>query len=425
MIPRLLLLLSLCAPVLPGQEEEPKGTQLTPTLDLLPKGSTLRNVRIPRYDEDKNPAALLRADLMKVVTENYVSAEKIELLIFEPDGREQLRVDMSAADYNVSNGVLEAHQKLVVTGERFKARGRGAIFQLDSRRGFLHGPVSTSFYPEPEETSMITPSSLPPLPLLLAGTASLATALPEPFTAEELAALEDSLSPSAAPLLAEVAPTRELTTRTEQLSQAATVGFELFVNDLKRPDLLVAAGAEDAPSSPAPKPDPDGLHVTCDGGMYFDAEKGHVVYLENILIKEPRFTMTAGKELKIFLEKKAQPPGAAKTKRDKDDRVKLPAFDGPSSFADIKNIVATGGVEVVKKDVKGDPVKARAATATYDAKTGDIVLRGGFPYVQQGKKYVRAKEAGLYIRVYANGNVYFQPGKWETFANREELEKNR
>jgi hypothetical protein len=111
--------------------------------------------------------------------------------------------------------------------------------------------------------------------------------------------------------------------------------------------------------------------------------------------------MFAGKELKIFLQKKAVKEGEEEK-------------EGIGSFDDIDTIVATGGIRVVRKNEKGKVMTATADTATYDAKSGDIVLRGGFPKVQEGANYVVAQEPGLYVRIYASGKGFFQPGKWKT-----------
>jgi len=436
----------LCtAPLLWGAPKSSSAKQLTPTLDLLPDGSTLRDVRIPRYDDEKRPAALLRASLMEVISKSYVRADNVTLLVFNPDGSEQLQVLMNSADYHVTSGVLDALKHITITSGRFHAEGQGGIFQLDSRRGFLHGPVSTSFLPAPPETTMHAPATLRPLTALLVSTATLALAAPEPFTEAELKVIDAQMVSESAPLLEEIAPTRELITRTDQLSQAATIGLKSFAQEIKRPVLLTALTPDKAPKPKpeTPKPDPKGLQVTCEGGMYFDAEKGHLVYLKNVFIKEPRFTMRAGTELKIFLEKKPALPAAKPKPTDKPATEDKPAsFGGPSNFGDVKNIIATGGVEVLKRAVKKEakpdpaakpadkrvlndkPIRATAATATYDNKSGDIVLRGDFPLIQQGSQYIRAQEAGLYIRIYANGDLYFQPGKWETFVDRAEAEKN-
>ena len=426
MITRLFPALFLAAALVDAQEEN-GATELTPTLDLLPKGSRLENVRIPRFDRDKNPAALLCADLMKVVTKNFITANGVSLTTFEPDGTHQLEVQMKAADFHVQDNILEAHDSLIVEGQRFHARGQGAIFQLDSRRAFIHGPVQTRITSAPT-TSMRFVPPLSPYGILLLG--PLVMAMPEPLSTSETEELDTLTAPTGQELLSEVARTNELVTRSEQLAQLSSVGFRSFAMEIGQPGLTtITTGTTEQADDPEREPPTnpgEGLHITCEGGMYVDAEKGHVVYLKNIVVKEPRFDMTAKQELKIFLDQKPESSKpASQEKPSGKNGSKAPSFEGSADFGEIKSIIATGGVKVIAKEVKSGPVTAISETATYDAKTGDIILRGGFPTVREGKKYVRAKEPGLYIRIYANGNVYFQPGKWETFADTEGLELDR
>ena len=95
-----------------------------------------------------------------------------------------------------------------------------------------------------------------------------------------------------------------------------------------------------------------------------------------------------------------------------DKKAKAPG--GLGSFSDIETIVATGGVKLTRKDDGGKLLIASADTASYNAKTKDMVIRGGFPRVQQDQNMVIAQEPGLYIKIYGNGKAYFQPGHWKT-----------
>ena len=388
---------------------EKGGTGISPALDLLPEGSTLKTVSFPRFDQNKNPSALLRAGLMKVITEEHVSGQNVELRVYNANGSQRLKVHMGAADYFVPDGILEASEVLTLSGDGFKARGTGAVFHLESRRGFVHGPVKTSFTADINDklntmnsrSRPLTASALGGLAVLTISTA--AGELPAgigPLTGGDLARLDREAIPKAHHIHAEVAPTKQVITRDDQLSRAVDLGFHKFSDRVKHPELLtIAAGVP--VQNPVPKADPEGLKVTCDGGMYFDAELGHLVYLKNIEITEPRFTLKAAKELKIFLEKKEAPAAGEKA-------------DAMDSFGDVSNIVATGGIRIVRKNDKGQDLVATADTVSYDAKTGDMVLRGGFPTIYEGKKIVRALEPGLYVRIYKSGNVYAQPGKWQT-----------
>ena len=242
--------------------------------------------------------------------------------------------------------------------------------------------------------------------------AGLAVAAPEPVPADELETFTRRGIARGGDLLREVAPTKETITRSDQLSGALDIGFRAFARKVRRPELLAIAVAEPVQAA-APKIDPDGIHITCDGGMFFDIDKGQVVFLKNVVVKHPDFKLTCANELKIFLDQKEAPPGGEKP-------------TGPDAFGDIKNIVATGGVKIVRENEKGLPLVATADTASHDAKSGDTVLRGGYPMVRQGENFVRAREPGLYIRIYENGSVYNQPGKWETgISNLDELRDAR
>jgi hypothetical protein len=209
--------------------------------------------------------------------------------------------------------------------------------------------------------------------------------------------------------------------------------------------LLAQPAPAAAPDNPAGEdfdPGPGGTKVLCDGGMYFDTAKGVLVYLKNIRLTDPRFDLECRDELKVFLAKKpekpaaagapatgtangapapepappAPPPAAPETgSADADgvaaaDSTKLLGGD----FGDIDRLMATGGVKVTRKDPQGQPIIATAETAVYERTSGDVILRGGLPIVRKGKDYLRALEPGLYIRLYANGDVFTQPGKWET-----------
>jgi lipopolysaccharide export system protein LptA len=389
-------------PLLAAPKKRENATRISPALDLLPEGSTLKNVSIPRYDQDKNPAALLRAGLMKVINEHHVSGQNVELRVFNKSGEQRLKVHMGAAEYFVSKGILNATEVLTISGDGIKARGTGAVFHLDSRQVFIHGPATTTLSADSsKKLNTMNTHSRPLASAALLGLASLAIiAAPEPVPSAELESFTRQSRPEGGNLHAEVAPTRQVITRDDQLSQALDIGFRAFANKVRHPEFLTIAMAEPI-QPPRPEPDPNGVHITCEGGMYLDVDKGQVVYLKDIVVKHPRFTINCAKELKIFLEQTEAAAGKPKP-------------SGPDAFGDIKNIVATGGVKVVRKDDKGRPLIATAETASHDAKTGDIVLRGGYPMVQQGKNFIRAREAGLYIRIYENGNVYAQPGKWET-----------
>ena len=410
--PVLLLAGSLVAvpPVCAAPKKGEESPRISPALDLLPAGSTLKTVSIPRYDENKNPSALLRAGLMKVISKEHVSGQNVELRVYNATGEQRLKVHMGAAEYLVPEGILNGSEVLTLSGKGIKARGTGAVFHLDSRQAFVFGPASTTLSADLNKKLNAMNASSRSITSALLAVANLAVAAPEPVAPADLAIFSQRARPEEDRLLKDIAPTKQAVTRSDQLSGALDLSFRSFVRNIRRPELLAIAVAEPV-QPPAPKVDPAGIHITCEGGMFFDIDKGQVVYLKDIVIKHPEFTLNCANELKIFLDQKEAAPGDEKPK-------------GIAAFGDIKNIIATGGVRIVRNNDKGQPLVATADTASHDAKTGDTVLRGGFPMVQQGKNFIRARESGLYIRIYKNGNVFNQPGKWETgISDLEKLKK--
>lgn len=157
-------------------------------------------------------------------------------------------------------------------------------------------------------------------------------------------------------------------------------------------------------TQPEPKAKTTTLKVECDGGLYFDSENGVLAYLKNIRLTEPRFKLTCSDELKVFL---TQEPAKPADKEDKKKESSMP------SFGELKRIVASGKVKVTQKDENGNTFIASANTASYNAKTGEMILKGGLPRLQQSAtQYLQAREPGAWIRIHKNGKLITSKSKW-------------
>ena len=149
------------------------------------------------------------------------------------------------------------------------------------------------------------------------------------------------------------------------------------------------------------------LTMTCEGGLSFDSEKGHIVYLGEIDVQEPRFRLRCNNSLRITL-----------TEREDAEEKRL---EGPEAFSDVDRIVALGEVIITRlpqPDAK--PVVAMSAAATYRAGDGILALRGGYPEILQGRSFFRAREKGLYILFYPNGSFELARGAWDQFFGLQE-----
>lgn len=422
------------------KKDKPRGA--FPTLNILPEGSILRRVRLPRYDKDFNPISLLEADQLTVLDSHRIEAEGVTVELYENDGSVQASTKMRRAIYDQKKSTLHAKEAIYVKGKSYLASGSGLIFHWETKQGFLMGPVSTLFQITKSDTDMTSLSPTNPYSVrsqacAIAGSfitlsSSLIAEPPARLTAAELAELDRLAQPIASKASASQQKTRESIAEQKQLDTEARESMIPFLKEIGQGSLLVQAPNSPAtpPDQPAPpakdvpaKPNQTTLKVECDGGLYFDNDSGILAYLKNIRLTEDRFKLTCSDELKVFLEKKAdkaeEPKADATEPAKKPNNGKDKKDKSLSSFGELKQIIATGKVKVTRKDDKGNLFIATGETASYSAKTGEIILRGGFPKLQQSAtQYLQAQEPGQWIRVLKNGKLITSNGKWKMLVVR-------
>ncbi|MCP5534794.1 MAG: hypothetical protein H7A51_01005 [Akkermansiaceae bacterium] len=297
-----------------------------------------------------------------------------------------------------------------------------------------------------------------PLALLLFP-ASLTAEPPAPLTPGQLRELDQLATPMKGQIEQERAQAQKIIQQDTDRSDNTEVNMRDFLTSIGHGALLAqntpattppvtpppatpvdpqpaTPAAGDPKTKPAAKPKETILKVECDNGLYFDSENGVLAYLKNVRLTEPRFNLTCSDELKVFLEQKPAKKPDPKAQKDKatapaptspatDNKTKDEAKQQPkakadekkdkglSSFGELKRIVATGNVKVVQKDDKGRLFIASGGVASYDAKTGEMILKGGMPRLQQSKnQYLQAMEPGQWIRIHKNGKLVTSNGKW-------------
>lgn len=112
-----------------------------PALQFLPVGSVVEDISIPRY-ENHRVTALLLAKSLEVKNRKVVELGKLEASLYGEDGN-QTDVSTGSVTYSFATKIARTTGEARVTDSRFSARGKGVIFSTSSRKGFLHGPVTT------------------------------------------------------------------------------------------------------------------------------------------------------------------------------------------------------------------------------------------------------------------------------------------
>lgn len=223
--------------------------------------------------------------------------------------------------------------------------------------------------------------------------------------------------------------TRDLNDKADKESERVNALMKEFMDRSELPSGELLAVPIVAEVKPAPKKDAvdnqdktpgeePPMVITSKDGMYFDSEAGLLVYLRDVVLTDPRFNLTCDNQLKIYLErdntkaKKADEKKAENSdKADKSDKEKegqgMKTPDTANlNFSGVKNIAASGNVVVTRKNESGQMMEARAEKATYDGKTGEIILSGGGKQsIKDGENLVETSGDGSYIRMYGNGSV--------------------
>lgn len=120
----------------------PKVERQFPAIELLPAGTVLKNVRLPRY-KNYQLSGLLLADQMTVISPNELSGDKVLLRLMRAQGLEAT-LKFGQARYLFSQATLHASQGVQMNDVNFSASGSRMVLNLDKQQGFLVGPVRTS-----------------------------------------------------------------------------------------------------------------------------------------------------------------------------------------------------------------------------------------------------------------------------------------
>jgi lipopolysaccharide export system protein LptA len=406
---RVLTIFALILPCAAGEEDAlrlPKSKfQATA---LLPPGSELKDVLFPAYDENNGLVSVLKAKIMTLVTPEQIAAQAVSIEFFNPDQSPRGHVNLVQALMNRGKGLFSADEPVEIQYDQMTSSGTGLRYFFEQRQGFLLGPVSTHIRQNPNEKTMKASSTKLPATAALGMTLlaqQLTAAVPAPMSSQEVAAIQADAAPHA-PVAATAAAAAKASlaadlTASEKANQATS-------DLLRQADLPgVPAATIPAPDKPLDKkPSQTDTVITSDGGFYFDAAEGVFVYLKNVTVKDPRFTLSGANELKIFLAKKTP---VTKDPKPKKETGLGGGFDG------VERIVATGAIRVVKEASEGqERVEASAAIFTYHAKAEQITLSGGYPWIVRGNQYQRAKQPDLNLRIFLKPFSVVTEGVWET-----------
>lgn len=403
---RLFSILLLAAPSL-SAEVPARGDAKNP-VSLLPDGSVLKGVLLPRYDENHNLIGDLKVETMTLIDSERLQGENVRIRFFNPDRSLRGKAELDHAFFDQAKSRLFANEPVEITTDRLVARGDGLVYALREGEGFLIGPASTWISALPTTSMNSSPFSAAALVALCFAPAPLLALPPAFVTEEELAAMKAAAAPAKPEADKRYTATDASLSVSLDQGKKASAAALTFINTS---GIETSATGEAALPEAKPlevNPGPDDTLITCEGGMYFDADEGVLVYLENVKVTDPRFNLTGAQQLKVFFEKKP-------VKKDAEGKSKEPS--GMGNFGDVQKLVAEGAVLIDQKGVgEKDAVQASGHILTYNVPAGEIIIHGGYPWVKQGAYFARAKEPSLTLRLLNDGS-FSTKGNWEMGGN--------
>lgn len=385
-----------------------------PASELLPDGSQLHGVVIPRHNKQRQLVSALMADVVTLVNDEMIAGTGVTIDFYGDGGRRDARIKLTEATFNQTAGIMHASEDVTIDANTYRARGTGLHFALRETRGLLTGPAVTWMDTQPE-TAMKTTT-----PALI-GAAGIA--LVSQTTTPVRAEISHPATPGVTVAATQEGPIARARTEADEklkrdIETSATTDAEVkeFVEKIPL-DYEKLTGSKPTPPPAEPlafEPGPDHTVVKCEGGMYFDAEKGLLVYLKNVQVKDPRYTLSGADILKIYMGKSEAKPDSKPKPTAENGGKDGPVPDMGANFDSVEKIVATGAVRLLQGAVeKGkQPVEASGAVFSYHPGSGDILLSGGYPWVRQGDFFARAKEPDLTLRMKKDGS-FVTEGNWE------------
>lgn len=421
-----------------ADQETPAKKKKMSAVSLLPDGSELQGVTLPRYDENRRLTGVLKAKAMTLVNEQTIAGETIAIEFYNPDRSLRGRMDLVKALFDQSKGTLEAMEPISLRSDQINVEGAGLVYDFEQGEGFLLGPAKTWIKKDAQSTAMKTSRSR-----FRAGAVIGATLISQPLAATAQpaappAANQTETTTKAPDHAAASQASRQNLVRDLDASSAANAAAKAF---LERTNLSTADPAQPVPEPPQAKPldlkpGPDDTLISCDGGMYFDPDEGVFVYLKNVRVTDPGFTMTGANELKIFLEKipaeeiekRKQERAAKKKAASGDEKTDPPKKEKEEEagfrdkFGEVEKIIATGAIVIDAKPKQGEPpIKASGAIFSYNILSDVVLVSGGYPWFVREGIALRAMEPELTLEIHPKTGKFNTSGHWDTFANFEKL----
>lgn len=137
-----LLLCSAISLAMGQMPDRTAGKGEFPALQLLPPGSVVKGISLPRYEKHR-VSALIMADELEIISRQVVKLKGIVTALYG-ENDETTTVRLTAAEYHFGTALMSSEGKVSLSNPRLTAQGEAVYFNSDRQQGMLRGPVITT-----------------------------------------------------------------------------------------------------------------------------------------------------------------------------------------------------------------------------------------------------------------------------------------
>lgn len=352
-----------------------RANDLNALLERMEPGSIIKDLLIPRYDENKKASMVLRADRMVVESLKSMTAENITLHLISSRSNKALNrswFSMTQCRYDLATSTLRSDSAVDALSANFLLHSQGLITKIEKNQSehtaFLLPPVNGFINPQSDETIAMnrTRQSL-----------MLATAL----TAQAAAQGVTPASSPAPDAFYSVTPrTREIDAQLQEFAKRNSVTIAPVLLP-PAPDAVVNP-VDPVQQIPQFLPAADALGFACKGGVFYDSKTASLTLLKDITVRNPQYAMTVKGEVKILFDDSSgkKPESSQKTI----DQKKNSDVSPTNSLGDIRQLFGSGGVALEAMDKDGVKNFASGDEVVYEMVKEELHLKGRKLIFQQG-----------------------------------------
>ena len=143
-----------------AQQPAPSDSGIGAFLQMVPPGAVNRGAVIPSFDAGGRRTSLITADMLRRVDDERLYAEKLVVQMFSADPKNDVRIDLKTAFYQMSGGgVLRSTERSRVSRADFEIEGDSLIFDTTKNQGRMTGNIHMVIFDSSTLSGEVTPPS--------------------------------------------------------------------------------------------------------------------------------------------------------------------------------------------------------------------------------------------------------------------------